>query len=387
MENRDFEKLINKEYSSLKNNFFSGRYFPYLQIETGLKKLSETFNLKIEGYSVQQRPIYSVEFGKGTTKVLMWSQMHGNESTTTKAVFDLFNLMETQSSFSSKILNHCNIKIIPVLNPDGTEVYTRENHNNIDLNRDALNLSQPESRVLDEIFKKFHPDFCFNLHDQRSIYSAGEKKQPATISFLAPSADEDKSFTSSRKKAMKLIASLTDFLQNYIPGKIGRYDDAFNLNCVGDKFQANKVPTILFEAGHFPGDYQREETRRFVFLSLAKTLLDICEKKYLSVDFEEYFKIPENKKLFYDIIVRNVAHDDQLFDLGIQYEEKLNRNKLEFNPIVKRIGDLSSFFGHREIKEKDKNKPLSIPFIPNIDTKADYITLNGNVVLLKLSKS
>lgn len=387
MENRDFEKLINEEYSNLKNNFFSGRYFPYLQIETGLKKLSKTFNLKIEGYSVQQRPIYSVEFGKGTTKVLMWSQMHGNESTTTKAVFDLFNLMETQSSFSSRILNHCNIKIIPVLNPDGTEVYTRENHNNIDLNRDALNLSQPESKVLDEIFQKFQPDFCFNLHDQRSIYSAGEKNQPATISFLAPSADEDKSFTASRKKAMKLIASLNDLLQKYIPGKIGRYDDAFNLNCVGDKFQANNVPTILFEAGHFPGDYQREETRRFVFLSLAKTLLDICEKKYLSVDFEEYFKIPENKKLFYDIIVRNVAHDDQLFDLGIQYEEKLNRNKLEFNPIVKEIGDLSSFFGHREIKENDKNKPLTIPFMPNIDTKADYITLNGNVVLLKLSKS
>jgi hypothetical protein len=46
-------------------------------------------------------------------------------------------------------------------------------------------------------------------------------------------------------------------LQRYIPGQIGRFDDSFNLNC-GDTFQAMGVPTLLFEAGHFEGDYQRK---------------------------------------------------------------------------------------------------------------------------------
>jgi hypothetical protein len=38
---------------------------------------------------------------------------------------------------------------------------------------------------------------------------------------------------------------------------IGRFDDSFNLNCIGD-FSSNGSSTLLFEAGHFEGDYQRE---------------------------------------------------------------------------------------------------------------------------------
>jgi hypothetical protein len=58
-------------------------------------------------------------------------------------------------------------------------------------------------------------------------------------------------------KAIDLIAGINTVLQRYIPGQIG-IDDSFNLNCIGDTFQAMGVPTLLFEAGHFEGDYQRE---------------------------------------------------------------------------------------------------------------------------------
>jgi hypothetical protein len=57
-------------------------------------------------------------------------------------------------------------------------------------------------------------------------------------------------------KAIDLIANINTVLQRYIPGQIGRFDDSFNLNCIGDTFQAMGVPTLLFEAGHFEGDYQ-----------------------------------------------------------------------------------------------------------------------------------
>jgi hypothetical protein len=42
--------------------------------------------------------------------------------------------------------------------------------------------------------------------------------------------------------------------RKYIPGQVSRFDDGFNINCIGDKFQSH-VPTILFEAGHFQDDY------------------------------------------------------------------------------------------------------------------------------------
>ena len=82
----------------------------------------------------------------------MWSQMHGNETTTTKALIDCFNLFESNNEFSNTILNSCTLYIIPILNPDGAEKYTRFNSNSVDLNRDAQNLSQAESKVLNKVF-------------------------------------------------------------------------------------------------------------------------------------------------------------------------------------------------------------------------------------------
>ena len=54
----------------------------------------------ILGYSVENRPILVSSFGSGKRKVLLWSQMHGNESTTTRALIQLFSdLTLKKSSF------------------------------------------------------------------------------------------------------------------------------------------------------------------------------------------------------------------------------------------------------------------------------------------------
>jgi len=108
----------------------------------------------------------------------MWSQMHGNESTTTKAVIDLLNYLKHDSVNALEIANQCTLKIIPILNPDGARDYTRVNANQIDLNRDAQDLTQPESRILKEEYDYFRPDFCFNLHDQRTIFNVGKTNKP-----------------------------------------------------------------------------------------------------------------------------------------------------------------------------------------------------------------
>jgi len=114
-------------------------------------------------------PIYKFQTGTGKIKILLWSQMHGNESTTTKALIDFLNLLNGDSDLAKKLLEKFTFCCIPMLNPDGAKLYTRENANKVDLNRDSKDLSQPESRVLRETFEHFEPDFCFNLHDQRTI--------------------------------------------------------------------------------------------------------------------------------------------------------------------------------------------------------------------------
>ena len=107
-----------------------------------------------------------------------------------------------------------NISIVPILNPDGALNYTRNNLNGIDLNRDFLNLSQPESRLLNNLYESVEPDFVL-ICDQRSIYSV-ERTNNTSISLLSPTVDNSKSVTSSRTKSMKVICSIYNELNKLI---------------------------------------------------------------------------------------------------------------------------------------------------------------------------
>jgi len=335
-------------YLNFKESSIQGRYVVNEQIRIFLKGLNPDFRSETVGYSVQDRPIQSVTVGSGAYKILMWSQMHGNESTTTKAVVDLLSFLGTKDSLTSTILQNCTLKIIPILNPDGAEAYTRVNANAVDLNRDAQERSQPESRVLREVYEKFQPDFCFNLHDQRTIYNVGDTSKPATVSFLAPSHDKERSISKTRKISMQLIAAMYKELQEMIPEQVGRYDDGFNANCVGDTFQMLNTPTVLFEAGHFQDDYERERTREFIFHSLIAALRCISKNEFNLYSKEDYFSIPENKKLFLDVIVKNAKIIDTSYkkDVGILYAEVLKNGRVSFEGRIEKEGCTEGYFGH-----------------------------------------
>ncbi|MFV0541122.1 MAG: M14 family zinc carboxypeptidase [Aestuariibaculum sp.] len=335
--------LKNKEVS-LKHRYITN---------THIEPLLEAVQTEIIGRSVLNKPIYGFKLGSGTKKVLMWSQMHGNESTTTKALFDLVNTFNNNDI--AYILEACTLYIVPILNPDGAEAYTRLNANQIDLNRDAQNQTQPESKVLRKIFNDFKPHFCYNLHGQRTIFSAGKSNKQATVSFLSPAQDKACSVTANRKISMEIIGVINRALQTVVPGQVGVYDDAFNINCVGDAFQSENVPTILFEAGHYNNDYAREKTREFIYMSYLVSLSYIAKHTVTGAEYKPYFDIPENEKLFFDIIIKNAKTENGIEDIAFLYKEILQNGQIEFLPICEKIGDLDGFFAHRYI---DANKLL-----------------------------
>ncbi|CAM4308199.1 M14 metallopeptidase family protein [Zobellia roscoffensis] len=339
------------EYYSIKEKSVSGRYVVNGQVLDFIEENRDSLSIKTIGKSVQGREIKSIQLGSGSQKILMWSQMHGNESTTTKAVLDFVNFLNKESSSALQILNSCTLLIIPILNPDGAEAYTRINANEIDLNRDAQNRSQPESVVLRDVFDSFQPDYCFNLHDQRTIFNVGRTPMPATVSFLAPAHDAERSISKTRGVSMQLIVAMNNLLQEMIPGQVGRYDDAFNANCVGDSFQMLNVPTILFESGHYPEDYERERTREYIFHAICKAVVTIAENNIDTFEQDNYFEIPENGKLFFDVLIKNA----QIIDLeltngdsiGVLYTEVLKDNKVAFEPRIEKKGSLEGYYGHK----------------------------------------
>jgi len=385
---------LSSQFSAYKNHKEGQLFHRYIHnemIEPLLKKLPNKFKVDAIGKSVLGRPIYAVQIGFGKKRILLWSQMHGNESTTTKAIFDVFKTLQEPNDVIESILINCTLLFIPILNPDGAHAYTRLNANSIDLNRDAKDLSQPESVVLRQQFDEFKPDFCFNLHGQRTIFSAGNENNVATLSFLSPAEDDKRSITETRKKAMHVIAVVNNQLQTKIPNQIGRYDDTYNENCVGDTFQRLGAPTLLYEAGHYHNDYTREKTREYIFLSLMVAMHHIAQNEINEAGFEQYFDIPVNNKCFFDIIIRNarIIKDGKstITDLGFMYQEKLLDNKIHFKPILEKIEILDKFFGHKEFNANNGRASTVDLNELTVGYENDFVLINNVKFSLLFSKT
>lgn len=374
---------LNSLYSLVKNPKLFGRYITNSDIEKCLAKYPESIISTI-GYSVEKKPIYGLKFGKGSKKILLWSQMHGNESTTTKAIFDVLNTFYHSDELHSVLLS-LKLVIIPILNPDGAAYYTRLNANGVDLNRDAQDLSQAESNVLRTVFNKLKPDYCFNLHGQRTIYGVGNTGHSSVLSFLSPAQDATRSLTETRKTAMAIITAIAEGLKSDLPNGIARYDDGFNINCVGDTFQSLDSPTVLFEAGHFKNDYDREEIRCYIFKAILLGILAISNGIDAS-NYKPYFDIPENQKNFYDVIIRNtklIEFDTDTVDVAIQFEEVLDGNRILFKPFVIKIENLSQYFAHKEI-DTNNNVVLDANLRPlKVGNEIDFVMLKNKKILIK----
>ena len=374
----DLEQL----FSQYKEETIHGRYITLDSIEPLLQKLNTNNQLQIIGKSVLGKSIYSYKIGQGKTRIFLWSQMHGNESTTTKALFDFLNLLHGGSEFAQKLLNAFTFCSIPMLNPDGATLYTRENANKVDLNRDSQALTQPESKILREVFEVFKPDYCFNLHDQRTIFGVSDTGKPATLSFLAPSYNEEREINESRLKAINLIASINEELQKYLPNQIGRFDDSFNINCIGDTFQYLGVPTLLFEAGHFANDYEREKTRKYVFMALISSFTSLCENVIVSNGINKYLNIPQNKVVFYDFMYKNIKINydgiEIITNFAAQYKEELINDQICFNAYIVHISELDNYFGHFEFDAKGALYQDSSDNFPKLNQKANFY-LDNNI--------
>ena len=339
----DFLETLFKEE---KETTLSGKWIRFKDLKDLFKKHEDAFQVATFGTSEKGIPIYRLKIGTGEKKILLWSQMHGNESTGTKALFDLFNCFLYSNENEIKIiLETCTLVFVPMLNPDGAEVYTRVNGNNIDLNRDAVDRKAKESKLLRNFLEEFKPQFCFNLHDQRTIFNVENTKNPATISFLAPSEEETRGLTKGRQETMSVIVAMNTMLQEAIPNHVGRYTDEFYPTATGDNFQKLGFNTILIESGHYPKDYIREVSRKYTFFAILQGLFYIAKTTDFTT-YKPYFTIPNNAKAFCDVIHR---YPNPKNDVGYQFKDEIINDKLISKLTKIDKSTLKSKFGHHEI--------------------------------------
>ena len=350
-------------YENYKEKSLTHRRFKHSSLIPLIERLKNKniFTLNKAGESVQGREIFSISIGSGPKKILYWSQMHGDEPTATAAIFDVFNFfleVEHFKEFKNYLLNNVTLYFLPMVNPDGAEVFERRNSYGIDLNRDALRQESPEAKLLHLVFNSIKPDFGFNMHDQDRDYSAGYSKKNAAVSFLAPPSDYDSTVNESRTKSILLISELYNILSQLIPGHISRYADDFEPRAFGDTFAGTESSIILFESGVWLDDREKKFLRKLNFISILTAAKSVAEDSYLKEDIDTYYSIPENKRLMMDFIIRNVTmiKDAKLFtvDIGINYEEVNipDSNEFYYKARIEDIGDLSIFTGFKEINAK-----------------------------------
>lgn len=340
------------EFQYHKNPHFPNRYISPKVLENFLQTNLSDY-ISVIGTSYLGKPIYKARFGNGSVKVLAWSQMHGNESNATHAMLDLLESFKLQKDLEEKLFSEITLDFIFMLNPDGSEKWTRRNALDIDLNRDYLKESSKEFPYLKNIAQNGNYDYALNLHEQRTLFSS-DSIHPATLSFLAPAENFEREVTETRKKSMSVISRIVDKLSDLIPDQIARYNDEFYPTSTGDNFMKMGLPTILYEGGHFPEDYQRFGTRKFYTVALYEGLKAIAELKGSTEKWEDYFEIPENREDHYDIIYRNVKLNTDfhcVLDVAVQYKEEIKggANEISFVPVVVEVGDCGRKKGWKEI--------------------------------------
>lgn len=340
---------------------FTHRRFKHKDIVPLLDALSsqQPFTVSQIGESLEKRSIYQVKAGNGPDSVLLWSQMHGDEATATMALFDIFNFLKASNDgfdeLRQTILTNISLYFVPMLNPDGAERFQRRTATDIDMNRDALRLQTPEGALLKSLQQTLRPLVGFNLHDQNPRYSVGKTGKQAVMSFLATAYDEERNVNEVRERSMKLIVGLDRVLQQFIPGQIGRFDDEFEPRAFGDNIQKWGTTLILVESGGYKGDPEKMVIRRLNFVAILTALLAIAEQSYQQEDISQYPAIPENGRLLFDVLIRNVTvvRNEQavIVDLGINHNE-VNINEatdFRYKSTIEEIGDLSTFCGLDEI--------------------------------------
>lgn len=347
-------------YSKFKFESLENKRFSHSDLMTALKQFenSKLIEISTAGYSVEGREIKLIKIGSGKTNIMAWSQMHGDESTATMALLDFFNFLETENESSpliKEMLKKITLYIIPMLNPDGTERFTRRNEIDIDLNRDALRLQFPESKILKKIQEETNPKFSFNLHDQSTRYTVGNSYKVATISFLAPAYNYEKDINEVRENSMKLISQLTKNLEEFIPGHIAKYSDEFEPRAFGDNFVKWGSSLVLIESGGWKNNYEKSFLRKLNFIALVSGFESIANESYKNESIDIYNNIPENQKRLFDLLLRNVTikknNQTYIVDLGINQNEVSTSDKRNFyfSGEIDDIGDLSTFYGFEEL--------------------------------------
>ncbi len=343
-------------------------------LDATLERLSQEFpglfRVAEEARSGEGRRLALLALGTGATKVLLWSQMHGDEPTATSALVDLLSFLGRRrgSAAEDRLLSSLTLYLLPMLNPDGAERGTRRNAQGIDINRDALRLVTPEGRFLKEVRDRFRPSLGYNLHNLSPLTRAGPEGEQVALAFLSVAGDAAQTETEGRRTTKRLAVFLRDALSPWAAGKLARYDADYTARAFGDAMTRWGTSTLLIETGGVNGPDEAATLVRLNFVALLGSLMALADGSIDSLDPKAYDALPlVVREGFVDVLIREATVLNGaglppfVADVGLVKPHEFGGTSGRGRPGVVDIGDLSTFSGKEVVEGKGK---LVVPAPP-----------------------
>jgi hypothetical protein len=283
------------------------------------------------GRSARGRPLRSLTFGSGPTRVLLWSQMHGDEPTHTMGLADLFAYWrrEPEDPRVAKLRDALTVVAVPMLNPDGAERFRRLNGQGIDLNQDARAWLTPEMRALRDLYNRVRPDFAFGLHDQNVRKRVGQSDRLVALALLANPFNEEREDNDPRLRAKRVCAVVREAVEPLTGERVARFPDEYEPKGMGEYVVSHGTSSILMEAGFWPNDPEKQFPRRVSFVALLSALEAIADGSYAEMPLDTYETLEETDEQVHDLIIRGgmvVVPGVQPYraDIGIDFDAPLD---------------------------------------------------------------
>ncbi|MBP3078108.1 peptidase M14 carboxypeptidase A [Streptomyces sp. 604F] len=152
------------------------------ELRTLAKRHPRTLDVETIGRSVDGRPLYTATAGTGPRKLLILTQMHGDEPLGTEAALRMLKKVAGPGRAARELREEVTIKVVPRVNPDGWERYhdpdfregvdPRLNSRKVDLNRMFGPAPEydialaPEAAAVHGVVDGFAPDLVLDYHHQ-----------------------------------------------------------------------------------------------------------------------------------------------------------------------------------------------------------------------------
>lgn len=167
-----------------------GRVAPWTTWEEGetfladLVASSSRITMTTAGTSVQGRPMRVLRVGRGPRTILYVGQVHGSELSGREALLTM--LRQWADSTDPALLDYLSqvsVYVMPTCHPDNFT--DRNNVNGVNLNRDHVRLTQPETQAIHRVIRDIRPDLIVDWHEGANIAA-----NFASQSIHNPNADD-----------------------------------------------------------------------------------------------------------------------------------------------------------------------------------------------------